>query len=263
MNIVLARSVRFCLTCDPEVGDGNSWAGAPTVDSGSAHMTLTGVVKGPVDPETGYVCNIKLIDRALRDFGIPVLLGWCEQSGGHSYAGAVAKAWRACLGHAPEGTVWHRIELAVTPYLTFGVSASEANMVEMTYSFEFSAAHRLHCASLSEAENDRVFGKCANPNGHGHNYVLEVTVVGDPDEATGAVVPIPRFEREVNERIIERFDHKHLNLDCPEFAEMNPTVENITRVIHDRLEDAFIPAKLARVRVYETPKTYAEYPLNQ
>ena len=132
-------------------------------------------------------------------------------------------------------------------------------MVEMTYAFEFSAAHRLYCDELSEEENRRTFGRCTNPNGHGHNYVVHVTIKGTPDDRTGALVPLEEVTRTVNECVITPFDHKHLNLDCPEFAELNPTVENISSVIYDRLRDAFTPARLERVRVYETPKTYAEY----
>ena len=135
-------------------------------------------------------------------------------------------------------------------------------MVTITQSFEFAAAHRLYVPDLSEEENRRVFGKCTNPNGHGHNYVLEVTLAGEPDPGSGTLVDLPVFEAAVKERVIDRFDHKHLNLDCPEFARLNPTVENITRVIWDLLEDAFGPStagRLRTVRVWETPKTFAEY----
>ncbi|NOS99093.1 MAG: 6-carboxytetrahydropterin synthase [Phycisphaerales bacterium] len=128
----------------------------------------------------------------------------------------------------------------------------------MTYAFEFSAAHRLYCASLNAEENRRLFGKCANPNGHGHNYVLEVTVRGIPDAASGVLIGLDALARIVNERVIERFDHKHLNLDCAEFAELNPSVENIARVIFEKLNGAFEPAALDCIRVYETPKTWAE-----
>ncbi|NLU22175.1 MAG: 6-carboxytetrahydropterin synthase [Phycisphaerae bacterium] len=129
----------------------------------------------------------------------------------------------------------------------------------MTQSFEFAAAHRLHCADMSEARNYEIFGKCNNPNGHGHNYQLEVTVAGRPDPATGHVIPLRQMEEIVNERVINRFDHKHLNQDCPEFRTLNPSVENITRVIWGLLEGQFGAARLARVRVWETAKTYAEY----
>ena len=159
-------------------------------------------------------------------------------------------------------------------------------MVTITRSFEFAAAHRLHVPELSEEENRRIFGKCGNPSGHGHNYVLEVTVSGEPDSASGTIVDLPTFEATVQERVIDRFDHKHLNVDCAEFATLNPTVENIARVIWDLLADVLgrcaVPhpeagcarqrdgapsptewgtqrCRLYAVRVWETPRTFAEY----
>ncbi len=131
-------------------------------------------------------------------------------------------------------------------------------MVSVTESFEFAASHRLYCPSMSEEENRALFGKCANPNGHGHNYVVEVTVRGTPHAATGRIVDLQEMESIVKERVVDRFDHKHLNLDCPEFANLNPSVENITTVIWELLDRRFEPARLAKVRVWETPKTYAE-----
>ena len=131
-------------------------------------------------------------------------------------------------------------------------------MVQLTEQFEFSASHRLYCPALSAAENDRIFGKCANPNGHGHNYVLDVTVEGNVAAHTGWVVEPQPFERTVIERVIEPFDHKHLNQDCAEFAELNPTVENLARVIWMRLHDHVAPGRLVCVRLWETPKTCAE-----
>lgn len=132
-------------------------------------------------------------------------------------------------------------------------------MVQLTQSFEFSAAHRLHVPRLSDEENRRVFGKCNNPNGHGHNYVVEVSVSGRPDAQTGCLLPLPRFEEIVKARVIDRLDHTHLNRDTREFAEVNPSVENIAVVIWNLLCDHVSPARLSSVRVYETPKTYAEY----
>ncbi|MBI4579727.1 MAG: 6-carboxytetrahydropterin synthase [Planctomycetes bacterium] len=132
-------------------------------------------------------------------------------------------------------------------------------MLSVTQTFEFAAAHRLHCATMTDEENRAYFGKCNNPNGHGHNYVLEVTVAGAGDAPSPCVLPAARFEQIVKQRVLDRFDHKHLNQDCPEFRELNPSVENIARTIWGLLDGQFAPARLARVRVWETAKTYAEY----
>ncbi len=132
-------------------------------------------------------------------------------------------------------------------------------MIELTQCFEFSASHRLHVARLSDEDNRRYFGKCNNPHGHGHNYQVEVTIGRQvPDEA-GTVLPLPRFEDIVKHEVIDRLDHTHLNADVPEFAELNPSVENIARTIWSYLDGKLAPATLRRVRVWETGKTYAEY----
>ncbi|MFH1111245.1 MAG: 6-carboxytetrahydropterin synthase, partial [Planctomycetota bacterium] len=115
------------------------------------------------------------------------------------------------------------------------------------------------CKELSDAENPRLFGKCSNPNGHGHNYVVEVTVCGTVDSGKGTVADVGHVDRVVLERVIEPFDHKNLNVECAEFAQLNPSVENIARVIWDRLAGAFDGCRLASIRVWETPKTCAEY----
>jgi 6-pyruvoyltetrahydropterin/6-carboxytetrahydropterin synthase len=152
------------------------------------------------------------------------------------------------------------IELALSPYLKVAAHHEELPMVRLSQQFEFSAAHRLHTATLSEAENIEIFGRCNNPNGHGHNYELEVVVAGVPDTQTGVVIPLEELQRIVNQRIIDPFDHKHLNLDCAEFRDLNPTVENIARVLYGRLKGHIpAPAKLVSVRVWETPKTMCEY----
>lgn len=132
-------------------------------------------------------------------------------------------------------------------------------MVEVTQTFEFSASHRLHVPALSEEDNLRTFGRCNNPAGHGHNYRLEVTVAGAVSEKTGRVVSLPEFEAVVKREVIDRFDHKHLNSDTEEFAALNPSVENMARTIWGLLAGKVAPARLRRVRVWETAKTYAEY----
>jgi len=133
-------------------------------------------------------------------------------------------------------------------------------MVRLSQKFEFDACHRLHNPSLSESENRRVFGKCNNPNGHGHNYEVEVTIAGEPDD-NGLLVNIPDFERVVAETVIDHFDHKNLNLDLPEFQALIPSMENVTRVIYSLLKPklSFPRSRLEAVRVWETPRAWCEY----
>jgi 6-pyruvoyltetrahydropterin/6-carboxytetrahydropterin synthase len=201
--------------------------------------------------------NIKEVDRVLRGAGVERLREGLERGEG------AARVAEGIFGVVREGLLPHeveRLELWVSPYLSFAVDRKEAGVVRVSLRFEFSAAHRLHSAALSAEENRQVFGRCNNPNGHGHNYELEVTVAGKPDER-GQVVSIEALQRAVNERVIDVFDHKHLNMDCEEFREaggVNPTVENIARVIWGRLAGQ-VPGKLVRVRLWETPKTVCEY----
>ena len=125
----------------------------------------------------------------------------------------------------------------------------------------FNAAHRLHNPAWTEEKNDAIFGLCNNPNYHGHNYELVVKVVGEPDAATGYVIDLKVLSDLVREEILGRFDHKNLNLDTIEFANLNPTAENIAVVIYNLLRQK-IDAKLElQIRLYETERNFVEYPV--
>jgi len=126
--------------------------------------------------------------------------------------------------------------------------------VSLTRRYRFAASHRLHTPQLSESENQRVYGKCSNPYGHGHNYFVEVTVSGSIDPATGMIANLGQLDPYVEARILEAFDQKYLNEQVPEFApekSLVPTTENLCSVIFQRLKD-FSWAHLDRVRIEET-----------
>ncbi|GJM23847.1 MAG: hypothetical protein DHS20C16_02620 [Phycisphaerae bacterium] len=258
----LTREVRFSLS-DVETGGKpqNSWAGWPSSDRLAPYLVLRATVRGAVDQRTGYLCNIVTLDRAVRDEAIPRMHTLFRQdpAGRCANETLLQKIISPLESVMPKRVELIRLELRVTPFLAYTWRKEASKMLQITQSFEFAAAHRLHCAELSDEENRQIFGKCTNPNGHGHNYVVEVTVGGEPDAKSGMLLEVGRLEQIVKERVIDAFDHKHLNLDCAEFADLNPSVENITRVIWDRLHGAFGAAGLNNVRVYETPKTYAEY----
>ncbi|HMU10290.1 MAG TPA: 6-carboxytetrahydropterin synthase [Ferruginibacter sp.] len=126
----------------------------------------------------------------------------------------------------------------------------------------FNAAHRLHNPAWDEATNDRVFGKCNNPNYHGHNYELIVKLTGEPDPATGYVYDLKLLSDLVKENIIDRFDHKNLNEDTAEFKNLNPTAENIVLVIYRILREKIDSKFELKLRLYETPRNFVEYPAN-
>lgn len=126
----------------------------------------------------------------------------------------------------------------------------------------FNAAHRLHNPAWDEATNDRVFGKCNNPNYHGHNYELIVKLIGEPDPATGYVYDLKLLSDLVKENIIDRFDHKNLNEDTVEFKNLNPTAENIVVVIYKILRAKIDSKYDLKLRLYETERNFVEYPAN-
>ncbi len=135
-------------------------------------------------------------------------------------------------------------------------------MVELTRRATFSASHFYWNEAWSAEKNDQVFGRCANRNGHGHNYTLEVTVAGEPDPVTGFVVDLKWLKDVMEREVLSAFDHRHLNLEVPEFGSIVPTTENIAIAAWKRLEPALTPAsraRLTRIRIYETPEIFAEY----
>jgi len=126
----------------------------------------------------------------------------------------------------------------------------------------FNAAHRLFNPSWDDATNDKVFGKCALPHYHGHNYELEVRVTGKPDKKTGYVMDLKELSDLIKKEIHSRFDHKNLNLDTEEFKDLNPTAENIAVVIYDILRPLIDKKKELHIRLYETPRNFVEYPVD-
>jgi 6-pyruvoyltetrahydropterin/6-carboxytetrahydropterin synthase len=124
----------------------------------------------------------------------------------------------------------------------------------------FNAAHRLHNATLSAEENESLFGKCNNPNYHGHNYVLIVKVVGEIDSKTGYVIDMKYLSDIIQQNIIQKFDHKNLNLDTIEFKNLNPTAENIAKVAYAILRSEISDQYDLKITLYETERNYVEYP---
>jgi 6-pyruvoyltetrahydropterin/6-carboxytetrahydropterin synthase len=125
----------------------------------------------------------------------------------------------------------------------------------------FNAAHRLFRPDWSDEENDRVFGKCNNPNFHGHNYNLVVKLVGEIDPETGYLFDLKILSDLINKYVIQRFDHKNLNLDTTEFKTLNPTAENIAVVIYNLLRLEIPPEIDLKITLYETENNFVEYPV--
>ncbi len=254
----LTREIRFCLNpAGLNQPVTNSWAGWPSLTTIAPWLKFRCTVSGTVDPVSGYLCNIKLIDDAIRQAVLP----GCQTK--TCYWAMLFFAFTELKKQFADGISLSRISLHASPTLSFAIDSKEENMLQMTQQFEFSASHRLHNTDLSEQENRELFGKCNNPHGHGHNYVVEVTVAANNDSET-PLIPLQAFETLVKEQVIDPFDHRYLNLEVPEFSELNPSVENIALVIWNKLESQVLAvgngaSRLANVRVYETPKTWADY----
>ena len=137
-------------------------------------------------------------------------------------------------------------------------------MTRVTRRYRFAASHRLHSDQFSEEQNQELYGKCNNPYGHGHDYVLEVTAEGPLDAASGQVVSIPALDRLVNETVLGDFDHRYFNADVSDFHELVPTSENILRVVEKRLKSQWrrtFPGewpRLEKIRLRETKRNQFE-----
>jgi len=131
-------------------------------------------------------------------------------------------------------------------------------MVYLTRKVEFSASHLYHNPAFSPEENRRIFGKCNNPHGHGHNYILEVTVAGEPDPRTGMVLDLKELKDILQSEILDRMDHRFLNVEVPELAGRIPTTETIAMTIWQLLEPRIHQGRLHRVRLYETPDLFVD-----
>jgi 6-pyruvoyltetrahydropterin/6-carboxytetrahydropterin synthase len=218
--------------------------------------------RGEASKETGYFLDIKAIDAAARSTAIPAIADACRQTPSARPA-EVMRRFLPALGEAlGGGGTLHSVRWSLSPTYSIEMSPNQMNTAILRQRFEFAASHRLHVPTLSAEENRRLFGKCTLPSGHGHNYVVEPAVEIQLEARTPFT--LADLERITDERVIERFDHKHLNIDTEEFGDhaLNPSVENIARVCYDLLREpiAAADATLRAVTVWETEKTSATYP---
>ena len=255
----LTRQVRFGINdiaeCDAGGPPTNSYAGFPTLNGFGRYLSLEVTLSGEPSPVSNYVINIKDVDEAVRSRVVPVIAR-VIRSGKGAPATLVGELFNLLQSWPP--LTLEQIRLNLSPFLSFTATSAEQSMIQLSQKFEFSATHRLHNPACTEEQNRKTFGKCNNPHGHGHNYELQVTLTGIPD-SSGVLVDIPAFERIVAQTVIDKFDHKNLNIELEEFKDRIPTVENIALVIYRLLKPKFDATKLKSVTVWETPKTWCEY----
>lgn len=218
---------------------------------------------GILDPTHGMVVNIKVIDDVLKEhvvkaFDFKSLNDEVEAFAQRqpSLENLLAHLAETLPPLLPSEVELEGMKLEETPLLYAEWRPKEPH-VTLTRIYEFAASHRLHVPNLSHEENLRLFGKCNNPMGHGHNYVLEVTVSGPVDPVTGMSVDLNALDQVVHEQVVDRYDHKNLNADLPEFEGRNTTSEVVAEQIFETLRGV-VPGKLERVRLFETARNIFE-----
>jgi 6-pyruvoyltetrahydropterin/6-carboxytetrahydropterin synthase len=211
-------------------------------------ITLT----GSLERQSGLIVNVTEIDLAIRQ-------GLETESFRPRDVPAILFRARSVITEALAECQLLRLSCQVGRDAELAIFAGDDEMLELTTRYELAASHRLVNPKWDQQRNVQVYGKCANPHGHGHNYTVEVTLRGQADEQSGQVADPDEVAKVVREMVIDRFDHKNLNEDTAEFAELPATVENMSRVFWDLLVGRFGRAKLTRIAVWETQKTRAEY----
>lgn len=233
-----------------------------------SHAEFQVICEGFPDPASGYLIDIKQIDKAVRSVVYPVLARKVSSQDAVEPARELLSLFPALAEDVAArftGTLWSlRWWLTPTYSLETLMDDQTQGLVMLRQRSEFAASHRLHVPQFDEATNQKLFGKCNNPNGHGHNYVIEPCVAIRPGDGPPPLT-VPALEAAVERAVLDRFDHKHLNLDTVEFGPqgLNPTVENISKVCFELLRDELGDrdgAELRSVTVWETDRTCCTYP---
>jgi len=256
----LTRDVRFSINpfLDGDVVGYNSFASKPAGQGLALFFEITVAIVGDVDDQTGFVVNVVEIDRQVREHVVGIFSKTIRdkyRAGIHiDYAQInqlLIKSRDALAGKFGRA-ILSDLTLKLSPFRKIAIDCEDIKMSYFSEKFEFAAMHKLWNEEFSDEKNFEVFGKCANRTGHGHNYVLEITVKMPTDDSNFCV---GEFEKIIDENIIELIDHKNLNADVDEFKKKNPTIENISSFAWSRIVGKFAGAKLHSVTVWETDKT--------
>ena len=258
------RQVRFSINpfLPKDIWGYNSFASQPAGEGLSLFFELSVEVAGEVEPATGFVVNVIDIDKIVREFVVPFFAERIRESyrqGQHiglfGIAGLLRSAWGQLADKFGAAKI-SQLSLKLNPFRKVTIESKDCEMIYFSEKFEFAATHKLWNDAFSDERNFEVFGKCANPTGHGHNYVVEVTIKA-PEGEDG--FHIGDFEKTVDDELIKVLDHKNLNVDVGEFCTTNPTIENMAAFAWGKLVGKFGEAVLHCVTVWETDKTYCSY----
>lgn len=263
---ILAREVRFSINpfAKNQYLGNNSYACKPTGPEGlSIYLALWVNLSSELNPDTGFVVNVTEIDKAVRKVAIPVISENVSADYGNGYVPTLERlgnilqlCWKAVAAEFVEMQV-KKLLLKLNPYRSLSIESEDSEMLYYSEKFEFSAMHQLWNDKFDNVENDRMFGKCANPSGHGHNYILEVKVTHPEGVADSNW--ILNYQKTVKELFVDIVDHKNLNIDVSGFEPQNPTVENLARFAWEKLAEKFNGCKLCSIIIWENDRTYCEY----
>ena len=262
----LARQVRFALSPFAAIVEGaNSYCARPTADGLSLFFALWVELTGPVTPDTGFVINVSHIDKIVRDKAVEIFdkfiknkFSLKEQIGFEQIGQLLSRVWKIIEKEFLPARVDNLI-LELSPARKLAIKENGGDMLYYSEKFEFAASHTLWNDKFSDDENYKVFGKCANPSGHGHNYILEVTVRCLTPGPVPGDINAGLFEQIVEKEFIRLVDHKNLNADVEYFKKANPTVENIAEFAFNSLKDKLKPLCLDSITVWENDRTFSTF----
>jgi 6-pyruvoyltetrahydropterin/6-carboxytetrahydropterin synthase len=240
----------------------NSFASRPAGEGLAVYLELGVELAGESDPATGLIVNVSDIDEKVRDCAIGVFaekikadFKAARHTGYDELVRLLKIVWKNLADKFGSAQL-SKLSLKISPFRTLAVEDKDCAMIYYGEKFEFAAAHKLWNEKFSEKENVEVFGRCANPAGHGHNYIVEVTVKYPAAQS----LKTGEFEKVVDKELIKAVDHKNLNEDLQEFQKTTPTVENIAVFAWNKLACKFGKTTVLHcVTVWETDKTYSSY----
>lgn len=262
---ILSRQIRFSIdpfSDEQELGY-NSYASKPCGQGCGVYLALWVDLAGELDPDTGFVINVSQIDQVVRQNVVPLFSDTIQTAYRDrqiptpiSLVLLLKQSWKT-LREAFGPRSITQLRLDMNPYTQISIYSDEASMFTYSEKFEFAAMHKLWNDQFDEAKNTELFGKCANPTGHGHNYILEVQIQCEYDSLKSDWKI--DYQKVVKQEFLDLVDHKNLNCDVLEFTSLNPTVENISFFAWQKLNEKFKNADLSKITVWENDRTFCSY----
>ena len=256
----LVRQVRFAINPFGKSTDlgANSYCAKPTATGLALFFSLWVELKSNANKDTGFIVNVSDIDKIVRTRAVGIFDKFVKNNSNSSFeqiGQLLGEVWQTIeKDFLPAKLNYLAVELM--PARKLAIKEREGNMLYFSEKFEFSASHTLWNKKFSDDKNRKVFGKCANHAGHGHNYIIEVTIKKAPK---GKSLKAIEFEKIVEKEFVRTVDHKNLNADVKYFKKVNPTVENIAEFAFNKLSNKFKPFELHCITVWENDRTFCSY----